>query len=150
MLGPMSFTAKVSNVLMAFGTLTAIVFSHGMRLRLSSNFPQRRMRLACATAKMIDKWRRLLEKDPKVIHQGQWVGFYCDGADNHAFILQCVEDFIPSRRQQYHLSMPLIVKCFTVGTHSKCLSEWWWPTWNFTGFFNHVKIMYATKGAQEG
>lgn len=101
------------------------------------------------TSKIIDKWRRLLEEDPEVTHPGHWVGLYCDGADGPAFVLQCAVNFIPFRRQQYHLSVPLTVKYFAIGTHSRCLSKWWRPTKDFTRFFHHVKITHAAKGPKK-
>ena len=40
---------------------------------------------------IFDKWRRLLggdlEEDLEATHLDQWVGFYCDCADNLAFVL---------------------------------------------------------------
>ena len=44
------------------------------------------------TFKILDKWQRLLEKDPEATHVGQWVGFNCDGAEDSAFVVHCVED----------------------------------------------------------
>jgi hypothetical protein len=48
------------------------------------------------TSKINDKWRQLLEKDSKATYVGQWVGFYYDGVEGLAFVVQCVEDsFVP-------------------------------------------------------
>lgn len=50
------------------------------------------------TFKIIDKWRLLLDKVPEAIYLRQWLGFYCQGAHDPAFMLQRASDFIPSRR----------------------------------------------------
>lgn len=88
------------------------------------------------TSKIIDKCTNLLERHPHTTHPRKWVGFYCDGKDDLTFVLQCTKDFIPSRRIQYHLAMPLMVMCFMVGTHSRCLSKWWRPIGNSSSFFH--------------
>lgn len=98
------------------------------------------------TSKIMDKWRNLLENDPNATRHGQWVGFYCDGEEDSTFLLQCAKDFILSRRIQYHLSLPLTITCFVVGTHSRCFNKWWCPTMNFSCFFHHVKIITPTWG----
>ena len=98
------------------------------------------------TSKIIDKWRPLLEDVPKVIHLGQWVGFYCDGVDDPAFVLRWSEDFIPSTMHQHHLSLPLTVKCFRVGAPSRCLSEWLHYTGDFHGFSINLKSITPQGG----
>lgn len=65
------------------------------------------------------------------------------------FVLQCVEDFIPLGRKQHNISHSLTAKCYTTGTHSRCLSEWWHPTWIFVRFFHHIKIIYVARGPKK-
>ena len=118
-------------------------FSPWMRLKLNSNSPRRRMRIG---SMIVDNWRCLLEDDPEVTHIDQLVGFYYDGMDNMAFVLRWSEDFIPSSMHQHQLSLPLPVKHFMVGAHSRCLSEWLHITNNCIGFLHHVRIIHATRG----
>ena len=87
---------------------------------------------------------------PKGYLPSQWVWFYYNFVDDPNFMLQCAKDFIPSYRDQCHLTLYNTVKCFTVGTHSRCLIEWWQPIGDFTGFFHHVKIIHTTRGPKEG
>ena len=47
---------------------------------------------------------------------------------------------------QHLIYLPLMDKCYTMGTCSRCLSEWEKPTGNMSGFFHHVKIIYITRG----
>lgn len=96
-------------------------------------------------SKIIDMWRHLLDDDPKETHPGQWLGVYRDGADDPAFMLQCLEDFIHYGRQQYHLSISLMVKCFMLGTHSLWLSEWRHPTGGFHWFFSSRENLSTPK-----
>ena len=82
-------------------------------------------------------------------HPRQWVGFYCDGTNDMTFVVQCSNDFIPYGRQQYHLSLSLMVDCFTVWTHLRCLNEGRHPNGNFTDFFHHVKTTYTARGPKK-
>ena len=43
-------------------------------------------------AKIIGQWWHLLEDNP---HHGQWIGFYRDGVEVLASVLQCLADFTP-------------------------------------------------------
>lgn len=92
---------------------------------------------------------RLLEGDPEATHLGQWIDLYYNGQEDPTYVLQCVEDFITSWRQQQTLSLPLMIKCYTINTHSRCNSEWWHPVCCFFGLLHHVKIIYATKGSNK-
>jgi hypothetical protein len=55
----------------------------------------------------------------------------------------------PSSVHQYHLSLPLIVECFMVGTHLRCLSEGRQSTWQSTCFFHHVKLIHTLRGPKK-
>lgn len=50
---------------------------------------------------------------------------------------------------QHQIYLPLVNKCYTMGTYSRCLSKWGKPTSNMSGFFHHVKIIYINKGQKE-
>lgn len=65
------------------------------------------------------------------------------------FVVQCVTDFAPHCMQIQHLSLPLMVQCFMVGTHSQCLREWENPIGNMTSFFHKVKIIYTNRGPKK-
>lgn len=97
-------------------------------------------------SKIIDKWRHLFEKYYEATCPGQWWGFYCQGVDDPAFVIQCASDFISFGRLQYQLILHLIVKCFTIGTQPICLSEWVCPRGEFNGFFHQTNIIYAKGG----
>lgn len=71
--------------------------------------------------------------------------FYYQGMDDLAFVIQCASGFIPIGSLQYHISLHFTVKCFIVGTHSRCLNEWVHPSMAFSGFFHHVEVIF-TKG----
>lgn len=45
--------------------------------------------------KIHDKWRDLLEEDLEVIYPRNWIGFYYNGVDDLAFVVQCGKDFNP-------------------------------------------------------
>jgi hypothetical protein len=82
-----------------------------------------RMRIGSHTSKIIDKWRHLLEDDQEVTYLRQSMGFYCDDVDDLAFVFRGLEDMVHSSMHQHYLSMPLLVKCFRVGTHSRCFNK---------------------------
>ena len=82
-------------------------------------------------------------------HLGQWIGFYVDGGDDPGFVLQCINDFAPTRLQLHHLYMPLPVQCFTIGNYSRCLREWENPMEEMLGFFHEVKLIYTTRGPKK-
>lgn len=145
MRGHAHFIGKGSNTLMVFGTMNITFLSWDeaqIKFHLTEVDNEDWITL---TSKIIDKWRHLLEVDLEAIHTGPWVGFYCEGKGDMTFVLHCTKDFIPSSRQQYHLTLPLKVKCLTVGTHSRCLSEWWKPSGEFTGFIHQGKIVHTMK-----
>lgn len=85
------------------------------------------------------EWRNKLEDDSNTTHPGQWLGFYVDGGEDPTFVMKCVAGFSPSCMQLQSLSMPILVQCFTVGTHSRCLRGWEKPTRDMDGFFHKVK-----------
>ena len=100
-------------------------------------------------AKIIDQWWHLLEDSPNVMLHEQCIGFYRDGVENWALVLQCSVDFTPSCMHQHHLFMPFIVKCLTVGTHSWCLSEWEKLTREMVGLFWKANIIRTIRGQKK-
>lgn len=105
-----------------------------------------RMRIGSHTSKIIDKWRHLLEDDQEVTYLRQSMGFYCDDVDDLAFVLRWSN--VHSSMHQHYLSMPLSVKCFTVGTHSRCFSKQLHSTGDFTGFFHMLKSLTPQEGEE--
>lgn len=99
--------------------------------------------------KLSGKWRQLLENDTVTTHAGQWLGFYVAGGEDPAFVLQCTQDFSPQCMHYQHLSMPLQVQCYTMGTHSRCLSLWEKPIGEMEGLFHEVKFIHTTRGQKK-
>jgi hypothetical protein len=48
--------------------------------------------------------------------------------------------------QQHQLSMPPLVHCFAMGTHSWWLREWENPKREMVGFFHRLQIFHTNKG----
>lgn len=91
--------------------------------------------------KISAKWRSRLEDDEDTTYQREWVGFYVDGGEDPALVLQCQVDYTPTCMQLHHLSLSIPVQCFTVGTHSRCLREWEKPEGGMIGIFHKAKII---------
>lgn len=100
--------------------------------------------------KIPENWRTCLEDDLDTTYQGDWIVFYVDGKEDPTFGLQCDFDFAPPCMEMHHLSLPLPVQCFTVGTRSCCLREWEKPEGKMASFFHKVKIIRTNKGPKKG
>ena len=101
------------------------------------------------TRKLSEKWRHRLEEDSDTTFQGQWVGFYTEGEGDPVLVTYCTREFTPTCMQFHHLSLPIPVQCYTVGTYSRCLREWENPVGDFVGVFHHVKIIHTTRGPKK-
>lgn len=67
------------------------------------------------------------------------------------FYAKMYKGVMPQCLQYQHIVMPLMVQCFTVGTHSRCLNEWVNPTREMDGLFHEVRVIHTTRGQmQEG
>ena len=97
------------------------------------------------TGKLSEKWRHQLEEDSDIAYQGQWVGFYTEGEVDPALVIHCTNEFTPICMQLHHLSLPIPIQCYTVGTYSRCLREWENPVGDMVGFFHKVKIIHTTR-----
>ena len=97
------------------------------------------------TVKISGQWHHLLDPDEDTTHPRQWLGFYVDGEKDQAFVFQYDTDFTPKCLQWHNLTLPLLVQCFTVGTHSCCLREWEHPLGEMAGFFHKMKIIHTNK-----
>lgn len=111
----------------------------GCGLRTSSSSTGLTIERILLTFKTINKWWGKIRSP--LIH-GNGLAFFVLGTDNLAFVLQCRSDFIPSSTQQYHLSMPLTIKCYMAGIHSRCLTKWWIPK----NFVKKIKIRHPLGG----
>lgn len=80
---------------------------------------------------------------------GKWIGFYVDEEEDPAFVFCSDNDFAPPCMQWHNLKLPLLVQCYTVGTHSRCLREWEYPLGEMAGFFHEVKIIHTNKGPKK-
>ena len=68
------------------------------------------------------------------------VSFYMKRPNNPTLMLCCLANFTPSCIHEHHFSMLLMVKCFTLGIDSQCLSEWEVPIANMNDFFLSYEI----------
>lgn len=68
--------------------------------------------------KVLAQWRHMLDNYMNIMLPGQWIGLCKDIEADLTFVMQCSTTFIPSYIHYYHFSMPLPIKCSTVGTHS--------------------------------
>ena len=91
----------------------------------------------------------MLENDTDETYQGKWIGFYVDGGEDPTLVLQCETNSTPPCMQLHHLTLPLPVQCFTVGTHSRCLRVWEKPEREMVGFFHQVKIIHTNRGPKK-
>lgn len=91
----------------------------------------------------------MVEADLDITHPGLWIGFYKVGVEDPIFIQQSLTGFTPPCMRLHHLFLPLPIQCFTVGTQSRCLSEWENPNGDMVGLFHEVKIIHTTKGGKK-
>ena len=91
-------------------------------------------------------WHHLLVTEEDNTYVGQWVGFYVGTKEDPALVIRCGEEFTPECLQRKTLNLPLLVQCYTVGTHSRCLREWERPQVELEGFFHKVKIFHTNRG----
>ena len=102
------------------------------------------------TDKISRQWRHLMDVHSDTTHLGQWIGLYIDRGEDLALALQCVTEFSPPCMQLHHLSMPLPVQCFTVGTHYQCLlREKENLIKDMIGFLHEMKCIHTTKGLKK-
>jgi hypothetical protein len=90
-----------------------------------------------------------LEDDSETTYQGDWIGFDVEGKEEPVFVLQYGFDFTPTYMQMHHLSLPLPVQCFMVGTHFRCLRKWKKLEGEMSGFFHKVKIIHTNRGTKK-
>lgn len=87
-----------------------------------------------------------MEGDVEAMVLGGWVGLYRDEEEDLVFVAKYAIEFAPNGKQQFHIGFPLKVKCYRVGTHSRCLREWVQLNGNYYGHFHHVMVIYIARG----
>lgn len=124
---------------MKFGIVNFGCFSHGKRCKQSFSSPLGTTWIGSPpitlTSKVKYKWRCLWKTThmpPTLVN-----GWESTAKGTKIWPLSCnvIKTSFYQRRQRYHMCLPLNVKCYMVGAHSRCLSEWWQPTRKFSSFF---------------
>ena len=89
----------------------------------------------------------VLEDNTDVTHLGLWVGLYPDGEEDLMLVLQCSRGLYSLLHALTSLHLASLVKYFTIGTHSCCLSEWEsLSKIRLVIFLHKVKIIHTTRG----
>ena len=98
------------------------------------------------TNKVGEQWRNLLEADEDTAYPRQWLGFYMKDVEDPVCVFQCEEGFTPECLQWHNATLPFPMQCYTVGTHSICLSVWERPRGEIEGYFHKIKVIHTNRG----
>ena len=102
------------------------------------------------TNKISEQWCNLLEGDEDIAYPGQWLGFYLKDEEDPVCVFQCKMDFKPECLQCHNATLPFPMQCYTIGTHSRCLSVWERPLGELEGYFHiKVKVIHTDRGPKK-
>jgi hypothetical protein len=91
-----------------------------------------------------------IEIDSDTTHPEQWINFYTNDEEDPNFVFRSATGFPFPCMQWHNLTIPLLVRCFTVATHYNALArEWGHPLGEMDAFFHEVKIIHTNRGPEK-